>query len=58
MSAFDFIELDSTNYLTTYDKYDSNTDTYKIYLRKSSDAGSTWGSETNITETDRSEKKT
>lgn len=57
MSAFDFIELDSTNYLTAYDKYDSNTDTYKIYLRKSSDAGSTWGSETIITETDRSEKR-
>jgi hypothetical protein len=57
ISAFDFIELDSTNYLTTYDKYDSNTDTYKIYFRKSSDAGSTWSSETIITETDRSERR-
>ncbi|MDP2366317.1 MAG: exo-alpha-sialidase, partial [Ignavibacteria bacterium] len=57
ISAFDFIELDSANYLTTYDKYDTNTDTYKIYYRKSTDAGSTWTAETIITETDRSEKR-
>ncbi|HAB54536.1 MAG TPA: hypothetical protein DCE80_20545 [Ignavibacteriales bacterium] len=56
-TSFDLISLDSLNYLTVYDKYDSNNDTYKIYFRKSTNSGDSWSAETIITETDRSEKR-
>lgn len=56
-TSFDLISLDSLNYLTAYDKYDSNNDTYKIYFRTSTNSGDSWSAETIITEADRSEKR-
>ncbi len=56
-TAFDLISIDSTNFLTAYDKYNSNSDSYKIYSRKSTDGGNTWGTETLLTEPDSSEKR-
>jgi len=56
-TAFDFISVDSTNYLMTYDKYNSINDNYEIISRKSTDAGNSWSTETIITESDRSEKR-
>jgi len=56
-TSFDLVSFDSTNYFMTYDKYDSNTDKYKIISRKSTDSGDTWSEETVITELDQSEKR-
>ncbi len=54
-SAFDLMPIDNNNYLTTYDLYSSNL--YKVYSRKSTDGGNTWGTETLLTDPDSSEKK-
>lgn len=56
-TSFDLLSLDSLNFMTTYDKYDSNTDKYKIHYRRSTDSGYSWSDEILITETNQSEKK-
>lgn len=56
-TSFDLLSLDSTNFVTTYDRYDSNTDKYKIYYRKSTNAGDNWSDEILITEINHSETK-
>lgn len=56
-SAFDLLPIDNNNYLTTYDLYDSGSQVFKVYSRKSTDGGNTWGTETLLTEPDSSEKR-
>lgn len=56
-TSFDLLSMDSTSFITVYDKYDSNTDKYKIYYRKSTNAGDSWLDEVLITEVNHSESK-
>ena len=56
-TSFDLIAIDSTNYLIAYDKFDSFTNSYKLYSRKSTDAGNSWLAESMITQSNRSERR-